>query len=35
MTVKIISVDTMPEIDPYHRDTQGLYRLELSFAHKL
>jgi hypothetical protein len=30
MTVKIISVDTMPEIDPYHRDTQGLTLTEIT-----
>jgi hypothetical protein len=30
MTVKILSVDTMPEIDPYHRDTQGLTLTEIT-----
>ena len=30
MSVKITRVETKPEIDPYHRDTQGLTITELT-----
>ena len=32
MSVKITRVETKPEVDPYHRDTQGLTRTELTIV---